>query len=447
MSTLGKPQRQHRILRILEEQPVSSQTQLVQMLEAEGIVATQATVSRDLEDLGAVKVRIPGGAMAYAIPDFTRERAPSDDHLKRLMSEFVVEVAHSANLVVLRTPPGARTSSAARSTARRSPTVLGTVAGDDTVLVVCKESAGGATRRRRARRPRGRLGRQGRNDRGEACRARVLGRPRHLGRRALDARGVGRRGHRVRGRRRPARPRAKRRRSASGPRPRARSRSRSSTPATSSRDDFLVPALQANAMYEGKYPLVSALSRPVIVEHLVASAAPARRRRGRGTAAPARATTRCASKCRRASSRPTSTCSHRCACGALTRADCIELAAKWDIPISASKEKLYSIDENMWGRAIECGVLENPWSSPPQEPYTLTRSPKDAPREPRDDRRRVRARAFRCRSTARASASSSSSRRSARSSARTAGAASTWSRTGGSASRAARSTSARRRSR
>ena len=72
MSMLGKPQRQHRILRILEQQPVSSQAQMVQLLEAEGIVATQATVSRDLEELGAVKVRIPGGTMAYAIPDYTR---------------------------------------------------------------------------------------------------------------------------------------------------------------------------------------------------------------------------------------------------------------------------------------------------------------------------------------------------------------------------------------
>ena len=59
----------------------------------------------------------------------------------------------------------------------------------------------------------------------------------------------------------------------------------------------------------------------------------------------------------------------------LTRADCIDLAAKWDIPIEATKEKLYSIDENMWGRAIECGVLENPWSSAPEEPFTLTAQP------------------------------------------------------------------------
>jgi transcriptional regulator of arginine metabolism len=144
MSTLGKPQRQHRILRILEEQPVSSQAQLVQMLEAEGIVATQATVSRDLEELGALKVRIPGGAMAYAIPDFTRDRTPSDDHLKRLMGEFVVEVAHSANLVVLRTPPGSAHVVASAIDRAGLANVLGTVAGDDTIMVVCRESAGGA---------------------------------------------------------------------------------------------------------------------------------------------------------------------------------------------------------------------------------------------------------------------------------------------------------------
>ena len=79
--------------------------------------------------------------------------------------------------------------------------------------------------------------------------------------------------------------------------------------------DYLVPAIRANAMYEGKYPLVSALSRPVIVEHLGgvrrAGTAPTRS----GTVAPARATTRCGSKCRRASSPPTSTCSRRCASG------------------------------------------------------------------------------------------------------------------------------------
>ena len=74
MATLGKPQRQHRIARLLEEQAISSQAQLVEMLAADGVIATQATVSRDLEELGAVKVRIPGGAMAYAIPEHAKER-------------------------------------------------------------------------------------------------------------------------------------------------------------------------------------------------------------------------------------------------------------------------------------------------------------------------------------------------------------------------------------
>jgi transcriptional regulator of arginine metabolism len=145
MTMMGKPQRQHRILRILEQQPVSSQAQLVQLLDAEGVVATQATVSRDLEELGAVKVRIPGGTMAYAIPDFTRgERTSSDDHLKRLMSEFVLEVAHSANIVVLRTPPGsAHVVGSALDRAGR-PEILGTVAGDDTLFLVVNESVGGA---------------------------------------------------------------------------------------------------------------------------------------------------------------------------------------------------------------------------------------------------------------------------------------------------------------
>jgi transcriptional regulator of arginine metabolism len=144
MVTLGRTQRQHRILRVLQDQPVSSQAQLVQLLEAEGIVATQATVSRDLEDLGAVKVQIPGGAMAYAIPEMNRESGRSTDHLKRLLGEFVVEVAFSGNLVVLRTPPGSAHVVASAIDRSSMPDTLGTVAGDDTVLVVCTESVSGS---------------------------------------------------------------------------------------------------------------------------------------------------------------------------------------------------------------------------------------------------------------------------------------------------------------
>lgn len=144
MATLGKPQRQHRIERLLEDQAVSSQSQLVELLAADGVVATQATVSRDLEELGAVKVRIPGGTMAYAIPEHAKERAAPDEHLRRVMGEFVVEVAHSGNLAVLRTPPGSAHVVASAIDRAGISDVLGTVAGDDTLILVCAEQAGGA---------------------------------------------------------------------------------------------------------------------------------------------------------------------------------------------------------------------------------------------------------------------------------------------------------------
>jgi argininosuccinate synthase len=147
--------------------------------------------------------------------------------------------------------------------------------------------------------------------------------------------------------------------------------------------EILTPALQANAMYEGKYPLVSALSRPVIVAHLVQSA-----RRHGADAVGHGCTGKGNDQVRfEVSSRilaPDLDVLAPVRVWGLTRADCIDLAAKWEIPIEATKEKLYSIDENMWGRAIECGVLENPWSSAPEEPYTLTRNPADAPAEPRE---------------------------------------------------------------
>lgn len=143
MATLGKPQRQHRISKLLEEQPISSQAQLVELLAADGVVATQVTVSRDLEELGAVKVRIPGGTMAYAVPEHAKVRSAPDDHLRRVMGEFVVEVAHSANLVVLRTPPGSAHVVGSALDRAGLPDILGTVAGDDTLILVCAEPVGG----------------------------------------------------------------------------------------------------------------------------------------------------------------------------------------------------------------------------------------------------------------------------------------------------------------
>jgi transcriptional regulator of arginine metabolism len=148
---LGKPQRQHRIARLLEEQVISSQVQLVELLATEGMVLTQATVSRDLEELGAVKVRIPGGQMAYAIPELAKDRVAPEDVLKKILGEFLVEAAHSSNLAVLRTPPGSAHVVASALDRVGLPDILGTVAGDDTVLVVCPPEGGQKVSARLAR--------------------------------------------------------------------------------------------------------------------------------------------------------------------------------------------------------------------------------------------------------------------------------------------------------
>ena len=140
---LAKTQRQHRIARLLEDHPVTSQVQLVELLAATGVVATQATVSRDLEELRAVKVRRSGGDAVYAVPEY-EERVEPEDHLRRVLGEWVVEVAHSGNLVVLRTPPGSAHVVGSALDRSGLEGIVGTVAGDDTVLVVVDEQLGGA---------------------------------------------------------------------------------------------------------------------------------------------------------------------------------------------------------------------------------------------------------------------------------------------------------------
>ena len=200
-------------------------------------------------------------------------------------------------------------------------------------------------------------------------------------------------------------------------------------------------ALQANALYEGKYPLVSALSRPVIVKHLVDAArhhdadAVAHGCTGKGNdQVRFEVSTRALA--------PDLDVLAPVREWGFTRDDSIEYAARHDIPVKVRRDNPYSIDENLWGRTIECGVIEDPWAAPPTEPYTLTADPATAPRTECGARRVVRSRCPRPRSTAPPSPSPSSSPPSPTPSADTAGVASIWSRTVGSASRAARSTSA-----
>ena len=145
-------------------------------------------------------------------------------------------------------------------------------------------------------------------------------------------------------------------------------------------EDFVAPALKANAMYEGRYPLVSALSRPVIVKHLVATA------RAHGAQAVAHG---CTGKgndqvrfevSTRALAPDLEVIAPVRGWG-MTREDSIHYAYDHEIPIQATKEKVYSIDDNLWGRAIECGEMEDPWAVPPPGVWLLTKQTETDPRE------------------------------------------------------------------
>ncbi len=144
--------------------------------------------------------------------------------------------------------------------------------------------------------------------------------------------------------------------------------------------DFIFPALAANAVYQGQYPLATALSRPLIARVMAevaiaeGASAIAHGCTGRGndqvrlevgvnalapglkTIAPARE-------------------------WQMSREETIEYARKFDIPVPVTKKSPYSIDENLWGRSIECGVLEDPWNEPPEDAYAWTVPAKDAPDE------------------------------------------------------------------
>ncbi|GMU79842.1 MAG: argininosuccinate synthase [Acidimicrobiia bacterium] len=147
--------------------------------------------------------------------------------------------------------------------------------------------------------------------------------------------------------------------------------------------DYFLPALRANALYEGKYPLVSALSRPVIAKHLVLAA------REFGADAVAHGCTGKGNDQVRfevgvRALAPDLEVLAPVRVWGMTRDDCIAYAAKHDIPIQQSKAKPYSIDDNLVGRAIECGEMEDPWARPPADIWELTADVADAPTAPRD---------------------------------------------------------------
>ena len=148
---LTKNARQQKIVEILSRHQVRSQGELAELLTGAGVTVTQATLSRDLVELDAVKVRLPSGALVYAVPAEGGDRTPVVAHdsaaaearLARLLGELLVSADASANLALLRTPPGAAQFLASAFDRTELRDVLGTVAGDDTVLVISRRPDGG----------------------------------------------------------------------------------------------------------------------------------------------------------------------------------------------------------------------------------------------------------------------------------------------------------------
>jgi transcriptional regulator of arginine metabolism len=126
---------------------IRSQTELAKLLGAEGVDVTQATLSRDLDELGAVKLRgADGGAPVYVIPEDgspVRGVQGGTSRLARLLGELLVSADGSANLTVLRTPPGAAQFLASAIDRAALHEVVGTIAGDDTVMVIAREPISG----------------------------------------------------------------------------------------------------------------------------------------------------------------------------------------------------------------------------------------------------------------------------------------------------------------
>lgn len=146
-------------------------------------------------------------------------------------------------------------------------------------------------------------------------------------------------------------------------------------------DDFVFPALQADAIYEGEYPLATALARPLIAKLLVDTA------REEGATVVAHGSTGKGNDQVRfdvstVALAPEMKIIAPAREWGFTREETIQYAERHGIPIPVTSASPYSIDENLWGKSIECGVLEDPWTEPPEDIYTWTKSPNDAPDEP-----------------------------------------------------------------
>jgi transcriptional regulator of arginine metabolism len=138
-----KAQRQAALAALLRTRQVTSQASLLTDLHRQGFDATQATVSRDLDELGAVKVRGADGRLVYALPEPIAVAGVGAEELRRVLALSLLAIVPTGNLVVVRTPPGHANLLASTLDQAGLPGVAGTVAGDDTVLVVCTDRTSG----------------------------------------------------------------------------------------------------------------------------------------------------------------------------------------------------------------------------------------------------------------------------------------------------------------
>ena len=133
-----KAQRQAKIVEIISNANVETQEQLLQALTDQGFNSTQATISRDITELRIVKELTSLGTYRYCVPEKDAPPAISD-RLNNIFRECVISVDYAENLVVIHTLPGMANAAASALDAMRSGAVLGTLAGDDTVVIVMRE--------------------------------------------------------------------------------------------------------------------------------------------------------------------------------------------------------------------------------------------------------------------------------------------------------------------
>ena len=373
MTSATRAGRQARIVSILSSQSVHSQTELAAMLADEGIDVTQATLSRDLEELGAVKLRgADGGVGVYVVPEDgspVRGVSGGTERMSRLLGELLVSTDASGNLAVLRTPPGAAHYLASAIDRAALPYVVGTIAGDDTILVVAREPMTGAELADRKLESiqqkeigymseRVILAYSGGLDTsvaiswiGKETGREVVAVAIDLGQGGEDMEVV---------------------------RQRALDCGAVEAVVVDAKDEFAdeycLPAIQSNALYMDRYPLVSALSRPLIVKHLVAAA----REYGGGIVAhgcTGKGNDQVRFEVGFASLAPDLEVLAPVRDYAWTREKAIAFAEENAIPINVTKRSPFSIDQNVWGRAVETGFLEHLWNAPTKDVYDYTEDP------------------------------------------------------------------------